>query len=248
MFVWQHGGSVYTPDGTRCVINSPQAAAGLQEFRDLSWKYHVMPTPAEESAMAAQGGWGSGTINQFGGGKAAMAIGARWWLVQLRKDNLRLGACQLPYSIHRVYYGGARATVINAKSAHRQAALDFLRFESSPAYNKLINTEADGICAVIADSAGDDYIHDPKYPTEDFNKAFREAMRYGRAGETSPFINPQDADKILQKQIDLISANEKSIPDGLKDAQDQINAGILAAIAEDPSLKKRYLQVVGGRP
>jgi ABC-type glycerol-3-phosphate transport system substrate-binding protein len=206
-----------------------------------------MPTPAEESAMASQGGWGSGTINQFGGARAAMAIGARWWLVQLRKDNLNLGACELPYSLNRIYYGGARSTVVNARSRNRQAALDFLAYEASPGYNRLINTEADGICAVIADSAGPEYLHDPRYPKEDFNQTWRDTMKYARPEEISPYVNPQEAEKILQRQIDLIRANQKSIPDALRDAQNQINAAIRQSIAEDPALKKRYMAATGGR-
>lgn len=240
MFVWQHGGSVYSPDGTRCTISTPQAAAGFEDFNDLAWKYHVMPTPAEEAAMAAQGGWGSGAINQFGGGRAAMAIGARWWLVQLRKDNLRLGATPLPYSDVQVYFSSTRATLVNAASPRRRQALDFLAFEDSPQYNALVNHEADGICAVIKDSDTPSYFHDPAYPKEDYNKTWRNLMRFAKPEEVSPYVNPTEVNEILQRQVDLIQGNEKPVAQALADAQNQVNAAIAKSIAEDPALRRQY--------
>ena len=69
---------LYTEDGTRCVVDSPQVLAGVQFMHDLIYRYRVMPGPVEEAAMATQGGWGSGTITLFGGAKAAMALGGRW--------------------------------------------------------------------------------------------------------------------------------------------------------------------------
>ena len=35
-FVWQWGGAVYTKDGTRCVVDSPEAVAAIQFLYDLT--------------------------------------------------------------------------------------------------------------------------------------------------------------------------------------------------------------------
>ena len=96
-FVLQHGGNLFDPDGVRCVIDSPEAVAGIQLMHDLIYKYRVCPTPAEESSMSTKGGYGCGPINQFDAGKGAMAVGGRWWLCTLRLyKNLRLGAVEMP--------------------------------------------------------------------------------------------------------------------------------------------------------
>jgi len=94
-FIRQFGGRIFSTDGTRCIVDSAESIAGIQLMHDLTYKYGVMPSAAEEAAMATQGGWGSGTITLFSGGKAAMAIGGRWWLCTLRDNkNLRLGAVE----------------------------------------------------------------------------------------------------------------------------------------------------------
>src|SRR5262249_55920560 len=126
-FVMQWGGRIYTEDGTRCVVDSPAAGAGGQVLHDPIYRYHVMPSPVEEAAMATQGGWGSGTISFFGGGKGAMALGGRWWLNSLRSyANLRLRAAEGPHGPLRIFRGYGRATLVNRQSPRRQQALDFL--------------------------------------------------------------------------------------------------------------------------
>ena len=51
-FVWAFGGDILTPDGKRCIIDTPEAIEGLRLMRDLVYKWHVSPTTAE-SAMNA---------------------------------------------------------------------------------------------------------------------------------------------------------------------------------------------------
>src|SRR5438034_5204267 len=70
LFMLQWGGHMYTPDGTRCVIDSPQCIDALQFMHDLVYVHGVCPRPIDESAMATSGGWGGGrgtSITFFGG-------------------------------------------------------------------------------------------------------------------------------------------------------------------------------------
>jgi multiple sugar transport system substrate-binding protein len=131
-FVYQWGGRVYTPDGTRCVVDSPETIAAVQFMHDLIYRYRVSPSPVEEAAMATQGGWGSGTITQFGAGKAAMALGGRWWLCTLRDyAGLLLSAVESPHARYRIFRGYARATLINRNSPRRRDALHWMLYQSS---------------------------------------------------------------------------------------------------------------------
>jgi multiple sugar transport system substrate-binding protein len=125
LFVYQYGGSVYTPDGTRSTLDSPQDIAALQFFHDLIYKYKVMPSPSDVDAMSTAGGFGSGMITLFQGGHSAMAFGGRWWLVNLRKDSsLHLDAAECPYPKNgiRIFTGSSRSSLINAKSPRREQA------------------------------------------------------------------------------------------------------------------------------
>ncbi len=246
-FVIQWGGQIYSDDGTRCVIDSPEAIAGVQFLHDLIYKHHVMPNPAEEATMASQGGWGTGTMALFGAGKAAMALGGRWWLCMLREyEGLRLGAVACPFGPVKVYRGYGRATLINARSPRREHALEFLKYEAAKPYNDLVNHQADALAPVIRFCYTPEYLHDPEYPEEDYNAVWRDVMKYGVPDQVSPFINGQRASRILNKQLDLVRQDQKPVADALRTAAREINAEIQKTLERDPSLRRRYEELTGG--
>ncbi|HEY3284317.1 MAG TPA: extracellular solute-binding protein [Armatimonadota bacterium] len=247
-FVFQWGGRFYTPDGTRCVLDSPQAIAGLQFLHDLIYKYHVVPTPAEEASIATQGGWGSGALTFFGGKKGAMALGGRWWLCSLRTyPDLHLGAVECPDGPARVYRGYGRATLVNSKGLHRQKALEFIKYLASQPYNDLINHQADAVGPVIKSAYTSTYLHDPEYPQEDLNAVWRDVLQRGEPDEVSPFINGQRAARIMKRQLDLVKNDQKPVAEALRDAAREVNAEIPKILAMDPTLKAQYEQVLKGR-
>jgi multiple sugar transport system substrate-binding protein len=252
-FVIQWGGRIYSEDGTKCVIDSPGAIAGIQFLHDLIYKYKVMPSPVEEAAMATQGGWGSGTITQFGEGqKAAMAMGGRWWLCTLRNKkqfpDLKMTVCEAPYFNRRVFYGYGRATFINKASPRREDALKFLLYMAGPNYNALINKQADALAPIIKYCYKPEVLFDPEFPEEDKNQVWLDAMRYAEPTPTSPFVNYQAAQRILTRQLDLVKNDQKLVPDALRDAAREVNAEIQKTIARNPSLKAKYDAILAKRP
>jgi multiple sugar transport system substrate-binding protein len=244
--IGQWGGHLYSPDGTSCTLNSPQCIAAVQFLHDLIWKYHVMPSPVEEAAATA-GGWGSGTISFFSAGKSAMAFGGRWWLCTLRLDQkqLRLGVVEAPYEKYHVYYGYGKSTLINRNSPHRQQALDFLVYETTKQYNDLVSHQADGFGPIIKYTYDPKVLHDPDYPNEDYNAVWRDIMKYAQPQQISPFVNGQAVDRIITKQMDLIKANQKPVPDALQTATEQINEEIINTVKQDPELLARYEKLTG---
>ncbi|HEY3330816.1 MAG TPA: extracellular solute-binding protein [Capsulimonadaceae bacterium] len=249
-FVHQWGGHIYNADGTRCTLDSPEAAAGVQFLHDLVYKEHVLPSPSEQDAMATTGGWGSGTITLFQGGHSAMALGGRWWLCTIRKQqDLHLAAVECPHPAKglRIFDGSGRSTLINAKSKKREQAIVFLEYLRSKQYTDMINHQADGLGPTQKYCMGDDYLHDPAYPHEDFNDVWRSVMPYGVPNEISPYVTSQVADVIIQKQIDLIKADQKPVAKAMADAAAQVNAEIKKAITVDPVLRARYLKATGGK-
>ncbi len=83
--IYQAGGRLYSPDGTRCVIDSPEAIAGVRMYRDLMHTYNVMPNPLQRAGMSGQGGWGQGWINWFAGQKIACIRIGKWALDTFRR-------------------------------------------------------------------------------------------------------------------------------------------------------------------
>ena len=240
-FVVQWGGRVYTPDGTRCVLDSPETIAAIQFMHDLIYKHGVAPDPVEEAAMRSQGGWGSGTISFFGSGKAAMALGGRWWLCTLRDyEGLRLGAVESPHGPHRRFWAYGRTSLINRNGPRREHALAFLKYLAGREFSELINHQADALAPVIRHCYTDRYLHDPEFPAEDFNAMWRDVMRFGRPSEISPFVNGNVASRIFNKQLDLVKSDQKPAAAAMRDAARLINAEIQDTLERDPSLRERY--------
>jgi len=73
--VWAFGGDYLSPDFNRCVLNTPEAIRGLQFMKDLRWKYHVTPTPAEGMMSAFR--FASGRVGMYFGwsGQTAVILG-----------------------------------------------------------------------------------------------------------------------------------------------------------------------------
>jgi ABC-type glycerol-3-phosphate transport system substrate-binding protein len=225
-FVVMFGGRIYNDDGSRCTVDSPQAIAGVQLIRDLIYQYKIMPSPVEEAA-AAQGGWGAGTITFFSGGKGAMALGGRWWLCTLRQTKgLKLGAVAPPFGPSGQFRGYGRATLMNAAGRHQKQALEFLKYLAGQPYNELLNDQADALAPVKQWSYSDRFLHNPEHPEEDYNATWRDVMAYGVADQISPYINGNVANRILDKQLDLVKSDLKDPAEALKTAAAQINEEI----------------------
>ena len=262
-FILQWGGRVFTPDGTRCVVDCPGTISAIQFMQDLIYKYRVSPSPAEE-AMASKGGWGAGTIQWFAGEKAAMALGGRWWLCTLRKQThpgvpagateaqkqeierhrLKLTAVLSPRQTYQRYSGYGRATLINSESPRRREALEFLKYLAGREFSELINRQADALAPVKKFCYTEKYLHNPEFPEEDYNAVWREAMDYGVPNEVSPFVNGNAAMRILNRQLDLVKNNSKSAADAMKTAARQVNEEIQKTLQRDPSLRKQYEEVM----
>lgn len=246
-FLVQWGGRVYSPDGTRCTLDAPEAMAAIQFMHDLIYKHRIVPTPAEMAAMPQEGGFGTGSSKMFAAGRAATALGGRWWLPNLRRyEHQRLGAVEAPHGPRRRFSGYGRSTLINRNSPHRQAALRFMLFLTSPEYNRLLNQQADSLPPMIRYCTDEDLVN-PVYPHEDYHPVFRDALLLGEPEEVSPFVNAYTAGQIINGQLDMILGNHKSVAEGLGEAVRAIHAERDKQLRRDPALRQRYEKLTGGR-
>jgi multiple sugar transport system substrate-binding protein len=240
-FVMQWGGRLFSPDGTRCTADSPEAIAATQFMHDLLYKHRVAPTPLEEAAMATRGGWGSAVMTQFAAKKGAMALGGRWWLCLLRQyEGLRLGAVEAPHQARRVHRGYGKSLIVNSVSPRREQALRFVLFMTDQRYNELINHQADALGPVRQFAYTDLYLRDPAYPDEDYNEVWRTALENAEPESVSPFVNGYTVARIQARQLDLVKNNAKPPADALRALAREVNEEIARTVAKDPQLRAKY--------
>ncbi|HWA82409.1 MAG TPA: extracellular solute-binding protein, partial [Fimbriimonadaceae bacterium] len=241
------GARLFNEDGTRCTVDSPQAIAAVQFMWDLVYKYKVSSTPVEEASMATSGGFGSGNISVFGSKHAAMALGGRWWLAQLRKfKDLDIGVMESPFENERRFHAYGRATLINKDSPRREQALQFLLYMAGPDYNRLVNAQADGICAFRQYANTPEFLFNPDYPHETDNATWRVITENAEGDETSPFVNGQVVNRVMNDQLDLVKSNQKSPAKAMQDAAAEINREMAKGLAGDPALAERYRKALEG--
>lgn len=240
-FMWSNGGHMFNANGTRCVLNSPENIEALKFWEELMYVDEAIPSPVAEATMSTSGGWGSGSITMFGDKRCAMAAGGRWWLNTLRSyKELNLGVCEMPYTRVDHVHGGARTTLINKHSPHREQALDFLTFLAGEPYSKLINDQADAFGPMRRLSTTKDFLFNPAFPKETYNDVWAGIMDKAESDETSPYVNLEVASRILYRQLDLIKSRQKTPAQAMKDAEDDVNREIQKSIAKSPSLKAEY--------
>jgi len=89
-FIWQNGGQVYNADYTQCLLDSPEAAEGIQFWADLAHEGEIMPGPGGEEPHVVFGA-GRGGITRSGSWELAAYEGQpfKWSIVPEPKHKER---------------------------------------------------------------------------------------------------------------------------------------------------------------
>ena len=255
--MYSNGAQLFTPHGTRCILDSPQAIQALQFAYDLSHTYHYLPTAGDLASQASAGGWGGGTANSFTTPFYAMRMGGRYEFIAWQRDTEALMARGKPAPYHlgvspmprfKIPYGGvgSRCTGINRNSKNIKYALRFLEFLSSEAFNREVNRGFDALASVKQYCDGPTGIADGPPPLPGLEAAndpvWKEIMAYGHEGETSPFILSAKCDQYFNDMWGLVDAGQLSPAEGLHKFTRQVNAKIQLNISRDSQLRALYTQ------
>ena len=82
--VWQAGGDILSPDKKTVVIDSDQAAAGIQFLQDLIYKDKIMDVPVADKG------------DEFEQGQAAMEANGSWLVATAGTDRSMTGGLFTP--------------------------------------------------------------------------------------------------------------------------------------------------------
>jgi multiple sugar transport system substrate-binding protein len=125
IWIWQNGGDVFNEAGDRCIIDRPEAIAGLSFYSDLVTRHHV--SPGYGAQMAGVKGQDSG--EWFVAGRIAMTAESRYMHTRFQNiTGFKWDVGPLPKQRRRAttFVGGTMA--ISAKTPHPQEAWEFLKY------------------------------------------------------------------------------------------------------------------------
>ncbi len=250
--IWQAGGSFYSKDGSRCTLNSPQAKQAWRFWNDLREKWNIVPDAVELEGMAsASQSYGGGHPGMFLAGRFVFFRSGRWAQITWRQANeerakhgqapFRYGVAPLPHLRVKASRLAARATAINQHGPRRELGLRFLEFLASEPYCNDINMTADGVSAVMNYAQSVEQITNPDYPDErECDEVWLRELPYGRGFETSPFIIPADADRIVEQYKSAITLGSMT-PEAAADVMAaEINAKIMENVRQFRHLREQY--------
>lgn len=249
-YLMGQGGNFFTPDGLHCAVDSPISQHAMQQYHDLMYVQKAIPTPVEASAMSSQGGWGSGGLNIFSQGQAAMLPIGRWYIVQVPNfPDLKghLGAVTYPRltDAPATVACGARGAGINVKSPHWREALLFLKFLASPAYSRNVVEVGDALppnpkLAPNGKALVNDMVADPA-----FHQPFIDAIAHGRSPQYSPYIDPQLFSRWISEYTEKVENNILPPKAAMRQLADQVNRQIRVNLERRPDLQKKFEERTG---
>ena len=125
-FVFSNGGQVVNDDGTRLLLDEPEAVQAIQQLSDLMWVQHVAPTPQQDTNLP-------GYVAMLQTGNLAMHISGQWSLLDYASvKDLQFGVAVLPKLKQPMTVVLGSPTVIFAGTRNREAAVRFYKFHNNP--------------------------------------------------------------------------------------------------------------------
>ncbi len=210
MWVWQNGGEVFDqfnaplPPG-KVLVNSPEAAGGVQFFADLINKEQV--TPAFEQMDSSDK-----IAKLFSQGKVAMAFGSHVQVPAYSKvPELRWDVVPLPQGKQRVNVIGGAGYTVNVNSTHKPEAWTFLKFLSSDLGQSLFAST--GLLVPARQSIREDniFLKTTKYNSQ----VFLDETQVGR--EYPVFLGSQEADRVMDEALQPVWKGKSKASDVFAD-------------------------------
>ena len=244
------GGRFFSEDGLHSALNSPESIAAMQDYYNWIYVDKIIPSPADSASMSSQGGWGSGAINWFSCGKAAMIMIGRWYICQLPNyPDLEgnLGAVEIPKVGDRPSCAllATRAAGINVKSKHKAEALKFLQYLASPQYGKIVVDDGDALPPDPTVAQNGKQLVCSLVPDPAFHAPFVAAAKTGKTMDYSPYIDASTTSRWIGVYTEKVENKLLTPKDALMQLAAQINETIRLNLERRPDLQKLYTQRTG---
>ena len=207
--VWQNGGDIMAPDNKTTVLDTDQAAGGIQFLQDLIWKDKVMPDPA----VSAETG------DAFEQGQAAMAANGSWQVPTFEAAGIDLGIAPLPSGpAGRFTSVNPTGAVVYKSSPAPDAAWEFVKYLASPAAQQQLMQLKASLPVSKEVLAG------PYSSSFEGAKVLADSLAY--ANLKPSFKGYDEFATTLQEELDtnVFNTPNKTAKDALADVVPQLNA------------------------
>lgn len=191
--VWQAGGDILSADKKTVVVNSDQAAAGIQFLQDLIYKHKVMAQPVA-----------GGSGDMFENGQAAMEANGSWLVPTHEAAGISFGVAPLPKG------PAGQATSVNPSGvvAYKgtkspDAAWEFIKCYTGPELQAMV-------ASLKASMPANKQVLTGQYATSfDGGKTFADALAYAHLKPS--FAGYDEFSSTLQDELDTKVFNDNTM-------------------------------------
>jgi len=237
------GLSTFNETLTRCTLDDPRNVEVLRRLYRWTVEERLMPTAADQAAMAADGTAFDSSFGLFASGRFAMVYEGLWALIRLRPlGNFKLGAAEPFTGGFPNTELGSGAVAVYSGSKHPEEARQFLRFLTSEPFNLLIARSGDSMPPIPAYAEHPAFLRPPGYESDWAAKAAfaRAGREIGIAQSKSPFALPSVVHKIDVDAVDAVVAARLTPEAAAREEAQRINAEIALTTSQDPALRRLY--------
>ena len=213
-YVWQNGGDIINEDGTKCLLDRPEAYEGLQFMADLRNKYHVSPTAADLADILSRDLFMNGMIGMYFSGS---------WEVPLHFEeairDFEYDVAPIPKGRRRAaFFGGASYAVLRG-SKHKAEAWELVKFmvRKEALRERAIREQVVPSRISVAESKA--FLHLEGPPKH--RKVFLDAIEYGRTRPAVPCS--REMDDIIWNEINLVLLGKKTAKESCKKVAPIVN-------------------------
>ncbi len=210
--VWQAGGDILSPDKQSVVIDTDQAAQGLQFLQDLIYKDKVMPQPVA-----------GGTGDAFENGQAAMEANGSWLVPTHEAAGLDFGVAPLPKGpAGPATSVNPSGVVVSKASQSPDAAWEFVKCYTGPQLQAMI-------ASLKASMPANKQVLTDQYATSfDGGKTFADALAYAHLKPS--FKGYDEFNSTLQDELDTKVFNNDDLT--AKAALDEVTPKLQQLLAQ----------------
>jgi len=217
-WIYENGGKIFSEDGTKCIIDRPEAVEAIKFMIDLSVKYRVNPTTSMRKIKQFS------KNSMFVSGRLAMVFVGRWYypFILEKMKGVRWGVAPNIHGKKRLTPFGANGYAISRQTKHPDEAWKFLEFLAGKEGQTLTARKGWNIPSMKEVAYSNAFLNNPNHPPG-LNKMFLEEAEHAVPYPISQYIEYNRYLDIIEREIELAELGKKTVEEALKKSANQIN-------------------------
>ncbi len=226
LLIYQNGGRVFSKDGKKCLLDSPEAIAAFQYLVDLRVKDKVMPSYADMQEASQ--------LELFQTGRLAMFLSGRYYVPILRDtvSGFRWGVAPGLHSKERVnMVTGPCGWVMSKRTKHPEAAWKLMEHLVVGDCEKELAKAGYNIPVIKKIAESELFLTNPMH-LSGVNKTFMEEVRYTVPSPLTPYLATDRWQSVVKDELDLAYLGKQSAGTAAVKAAKMINQLLSDAMSQ----------------